>query len=111
MTVQHAGLAAGRWNELTLCEQLGNIGSEIGRAISAGKRNNDKRKEDALKRAFELFDLTAADQRWKGSKRREVLRSRELTSDFFYGDNEYNQTAALVENYFMQFAMAARINR
>ncbi len=28
----HAGLAAGRWYQMTLVEQLANIGSEVGRA-------------------------------------------------------------------------------
>lgn len=28
----HAGLAAGRWGEMTLVAQLANIGSEVGRA-------------------------------------------------------------------------------
>ena len=31
----HAGLAAGRWHTLTLNEQLGNVGSDVGRAIRA----------------------------------------------------------------------------
>jgi hypothetical protein len=29
----HTGLAAGRWQTLSLCEQLGNIGGEFGWAI------------------------------------------------------------------------------
>jgi len=28
MSYKHQGLAAGRWNELSLLEQMGNIGSE-----------------------------------------------------------------------------------
>ena len=37
--VQHRDMAAGRWHELTLAEQLGNIGSEVSRAIRWGPRN------------------------------------------------------------------------
>jgi hypothetical protein len=29
----HQNLAVGRWFEMTLAEQLGNVGSEVGRAI------------------------------------------------------------------------------
>jgi len=38
----HAGLAAGRWFELTLMEQLGNIGSEVGRATRAKAQGNEQ---------------------------------------------------------------------
>jgi hypothetical protein len=31
MPHQHAGLAAGRWHTMPLVEQLGNVGSEVGR--------------------------------------------------------------------------------
>jgi len=34
MTAMHRELAAGRWFELSLVEQLANIGSEIERTIS-----------------------------------------------------------------------------
>src|SRR3970040_2441422 len=72
----HSGLAA-RWGTLTISEQLGNVGSEVARAIRAHSGANIARFESALARALELFDLTAADQRWRGPRRREVLRARE----------------------------------
>jgi hypothetical protein len=34
--IQHRDLAAGRWWQLTLAEQLGNIGSEVSRATMDG---------------------------------------------------------------------------
>ena len=39
MSVQHHELASGRWNELSLIEQLGNVGSEIERALKWKKKN------------------------------------------------------------------------
>ena len=33
MTYQHKDLAAGRWKELPLFEQMSNIGSEVERAL------------------------------------------------------------------------------
>ena len=34
MTYQHKQLASGRWRELSLVEQMANVGAEVGRAIN-----------------------------------------------------------------------------
>ncbi|HUQ77957.1 MAG TPA: hypothetical protein VM427_03670 [Patescibacteria group bacterium] len=107
----HLGLADGRWATLSLAEQLGNIGSEIGRAISATKRNDSIRFESALSRGLELFDLTLADPRWRGVRLRELCRAREVACDFLVGPNAFDSTAASLDAYFTQFAFAARRNR
>ena len=107
---QHKDMAAGRWQTLTLCEQMGNIGSEVGRAVAAGKRGDIGRRESALDRAFELIDLTAADDRWQGARRREILRSREVLADSMFGQKIYAEPENL-EKYFFQFAMAARTGK
>ena len=73
----HERLAGGRWMELTLMEQLANVGSEVDRAIRAAASGRVERRDRAIERALELFDLTAADDRWRGPPRREVLRARE----------------------------------
>ncbi len=57
---EHKDLAAGRWKTLTFAEQMGNIGSEVERAIRAHTAGRTDRFEPALRRALELFDLTAA---------------------------------------------------
>ncbi|MBA3679023.1 hypothetical protein H0W80_02440 [Candidatus Saccharibacteria bacterium] len=105
--VQHVSLANGKWQELNLSEQLGNIGSEIGRAIHS-KNNIDKK--SATLRAMELFDLSLADKRWYG-RGSELARAREVSADYLIGDNQYNTTPESLENYFMQFALSARLNR
>lgn len=107
----HVGLAAGRWQALTLAEQLGNIGSEVGRAIRAGERHHEQRFSGALDRALDLFDLTLADPRWKGHRLREIARAREVTCDFLVGDNDYGSTTGSLDGYVLQFAFAARRNR
>lgn len=38
---RHKSLVAGRWQELSLVEQMGNIGSEVGRTLNA-KDETDK---------------------------------------------------------------------
>lgn len=106
---QHRSLAAGRWWELTLAEQLGNIGSEVSRAARWADRN-PKLAEGALFRALELFDLTLQDPRLKLSRPRlrEVARAREVVADFFAGPNQYGSTGASLQRYFDAFAIAAR---
>jgi hypothetical protein len=103
----HASLAAGRWQQMTLVQQLANIGSEVGRACLAKSAGNEPRFRAALDRGLELFDLTLADERWHG-RRREIARTREVVCDFLVGDNEYRSSAESLDRYFLPFAVAAR---
>ena len=106
----HTSLADGRWQTLGLMEQLGNIGSEVGRALRAKTQGNQQRLTAALDRALELFDLTVADPRWR-FRLREILRAREVVCDFLVGDNDYCSTAESLDDYFTTFALAARRSR
>lgn len=112
MTVEHRDLASGRWVLLSLAEQLGNIGSEISRAI-AWRSKNAGLSERALHRALELFDLTLADPRLlqNPARLREVARAREVTADFLAGPNQYGSTAVSLQKYFDAYALAARMRR
>jgi hypothetical protein len=107
--VQHRDLAAGRWWELSVAEQLGNIGSEISRASRWTGRNEDMAR-GALERALELFDLTLDDPRHRQSvaRLREIARAREVVADFFAGTNQYQTTAAGLQRYFDAYALAVR---
>jgi hypothetical protein len=107
----HADLAAGRWSELTLAEQLGNAGSEVGRAIRARASGNSARAGAALARALDLIDLTLADPRHSEARLREIARAREVTCDYLAGDNVYGSTDASLERWFMAYAVAARRGR
>jgi hypothetical protein len=104
----HTGLAAGRWAALTLAEQLANVGSEVDRAISAWAARRSDRFDRALARALELFDLTARDDRWRGHRRREILRSREEFCRLFFDDDPQPVAARTLSAYFLRFAVLAR---
>lgn len=107
--VRHKDLAAGRWFTFTLCEQLGNVGSEVGRAVKWLRAGDMAKRDSALERAFELLDFTIQDPRWRKERRlKEILRSREVLADVFYGDNEYKSSPEAMEKYFYHFAVAAR---
>jgi hypothetical protein len=108
---QHSDLAAGRWFELTLDEQMGNIGAEVGRAINWKNTGNSEQEIKALHRALELFDLSLQDRRWDFPKLKEIARAREVVCDFLVGDNEYNGDDRSLNDYFAKFAIAAQARR
>lgn len=97
-----------KWAQLTLFEQMGNIGSEVGRTMNALRRGDDASAQGAFYRGLDLIDATA--EAWSTDKRtrkRELLRSREL----FAAAVEAGKPDINLENYFMQYAIAARIGR
>jgi hypothetical protein len=108
----HRDLAVGGWWELSLAEQLGNIGSEISRA-ERWKTRNPEISRGAFFRALELLDLTLADPRLRHSRPRlrEIARAREVVADYFFGPNQYGSTAASLQKYFDGFALLARLQR
>ena len=106
---QHRELAEGRWWTLSLFEQLGNVGSEVSRAIRWTTRNPEMAR-GAFYRALELMDLTLADprHRQRPARLREMARTREVMVDFFAGSNQYGSHAIGLQKYFDAFALAAR---
>ncbi len=107
MTV-HAELAAGRWNTLSLAEQLAHVGSEVDRTIRAWEAHRSDRFDHALERALELFDLTAQDRRWRGHRCREILRVREEFCRLFFSDDAPPDSARGLTAYFLHFGVLAR---
>ncbi len=106
MAFIHKGLAAGKWQKLSLAEQLGNIGSEVLRA----SRNKDENiLSGPAERALELFDLTLDDPRWSG-RYMEISRAREVFCDAVYGGKLYGSSLKDLVPYFDNFAIAARKN-
>jgi len=107
---QHKQLANGRWQKLSLIEQLANIGSEVSRACN-WQNKDEKIFQSAVERALELFDLTLEDPRWK-NRLREIARAREVFLDAaIFGGKEYKSSLKDLERYFFQFAVASRLNK
>jgi len=104
MNAGHPALASGRWFELSLAEQLGNVGSEYERALK-WRQQKDARFQNAFDRFLELLDLTVADKRYSFIRKRELLRIRETAC------TELTQTTDSPTNlsdYFYHFALLAR---
>ena len=110
MSFQHHELASGRWNEMSLVEQLGNIGSEVERALKWKKKNNPDYCMRAFERALELLDLTL-DCPKNRLRLKEIARTREILVDFFYGENQFSTSGESLSAYFLRFAWAARRTR
>lgn len=104
----HKGLAGGRWAEFSFDDQMGHVGSEVERAIRAHEQGLTERFDSALVRALELFDLTVADERWRGARRREVLRAREEFCRLFSSEDVPNRSAEELKEHFLEFGIAAR---
>lgn len=92
-----------KWQSLTIFEQMGNIGSEVGRAFSAKQRGDQASMLAARDRGLDLLDATAEQlAREKSPRLREVLRAREQFSEL---------EDPTLESYFMNFAIVARLRR
>ena len=107
---QHKELAAGRWGEMSFCEQMANIGSEISRALNWRKKNNDAYCQKAIYRALELLDLTLSSVK-TFSRYKELARLREAIVDYFYGTNQFSSSEILWRKYFDHFNYAASIEK
>lgn len=103
--------AATRWSTYSIAEQMGNIGSEVERAIRAFDAGHHRRFDSALARALELFDLTASDRRWGFYRRREILRAREEFCRLFFDAAPPEGSAEGLTKYFLAFGLAARSGR
>jgi hypothetical protein len=96
---------------MNIFDQMGNISSEVGRSFSAKRRNDNDDCLQAVRRAIDLFDATISTLITKKSpKSKEVLRAKEVyLTAILSNTDEVGQDPGL-ERYFMQYAVAARLN-
>ena len=95
---------AERWSQLSLIQQLGNIGSELSRARHWEIQKDRVSRDQALERALDLLDLTLGDKRFR-SRLKEPARLREVVGDWFSGKQEYDISPERLEAYFTSFAL------
>ncbi len=96
------------WIKMDMFNQMGNIGSEVGRAMSAKRNGKTDRMNGAFRRGLDLIDFTAG--LWaahKSPRTRELLLAREM----FARSVTTDEVDATLEAYFMQFALAARLQK
>jgi hypothetical protein len=101
-----------RWAKLDIFNQMGNIYSEVGRSFKTQGQENSKDHEEAVSRAIDLFDVTVRILIAKKSpEAKEVLRAKEQFLDLAVSDKPTPESIQSLDRYFMQFAVAARLNR
>ena len=107
MIVHHKELASGRWEKMSLCEQMANIGSEVNRALNWQKKGKKELSLKAAARSLELLDLSL---NTKGAfpRTKEIARVREAVVDYFYGSNQFSSSDVLWRKYFDHFNYLAR---
>ena len=102
MEFQHKELAAGRWAQMSLAEQMLNIGSEVSRANRWKSKGNEDQCHRAADRALELVSLTIdAHKNHAGLK--ELCRLYEVMADYYYGKNTYQTDPDALQRYFDVF--------
>ena len=108
LKLSHPELADGRWAKMPFSLQMGNIGSEVSRAINSKKRGNTKRMEHAATRAIELFELSIDCNSKDSAKLKELCRGKEEFCDYIFGDNTFNTDPTKMVRYYDQFVSLAR---
>lgn len=96
------------WAKMDEFNQMGNIGSEVGRALSAKRQGKAERMQAAFHRGLDLIDETTS--LWAKAKKpglKELLYARELFAESIVADTDNSW----LEEYFMQFAIAARLRQ
>ena len=99
----HHQLTQEKWSTLVEPQQILNIASELNRAKGWLEKNNKINKNHILERVFELIDLTSSDPKWRGNKRRELLRYREHLGEFYVDSNNSVDYFHLLLKKLLQF--------
>ncbi len=92
------------WARQDIFWQLGNIGSEVGRAFAAKHNGNQKRMMSAFYRGIDLLNATIESWVKQGKSPYELLIAREQFAKSILTDEEDDT----LEKYFMDFAIVAR---
>lgn len=99
-----------KWQKMDVFNQMGNIGSEVGRTVKAlaGDRSHDA--QAAFYRGLDLIDASLDSPEFKNvSRKQELARAREQFAQVYIDEDE--KLGRLLEDYFMQFAIAARMRK
>ena len=97
-----------KWLAMDIFNQMGNIGSEVGRALSAKRRGDEISMLGAYYRGLDLIDTTVGGLvAQKSPRTKEVLRAREEFSNAIMTDKIDDS----LEAYFMNYAIVARMQR
>lgn len=95
------------WAKMPILLQMGNIGSEVSRALKWQAKGRSDRMNTAIDRALELFDWTIAAQQ-HASILREILLAREEFCQYFFDGQDFQVDPEKMLNYYNGFVMMSR---
>ena len=107
----HSPEAHARWLDESITYQMGNIGSEVSRALKWTAKGNQKRADAAIDRALELFDFTIEANRGNASRLKEVLVAREEFCDYFFAGNSWGTKPEQMQKYYDGFVMMEQLRK
>lgn len=93
---------AQRWFQMSVGDQISNIGSEVFRALRYKKSADEDKKQAFYNKAIELLNLSQQDPKNK-HRIGELEFCKEELTDFFIGNNEYNTTEVMLHRYYDAF--------
>ena len=96
--------ACADWLARPIAYQMGNIGSEVSRALKWRERN-PARSEKAVDRALELFDLTIEANLENHARLTEILKARDEFCDYFFANNSHHTDTSKMQKYYDGFAI------
>ena len=95
-----------RWHAYSFYVQMGNIASELSRAVNFDKKGDSTHMTASLLRLLELIDTTIRDP--KNRRRlRELCRFKEVVADWYAGTCVYSIPRKTLRQYAMDFALLA----
>ncbi len=107
----HSAEARDKWLSESITYQMGNIGSEVTRALKWTAKGNKKRADAAVDRALELFDFTIEANRKNRPRLMEVLVAREEFCDYFFAGNSWGTKPEQMQKYYDGFVMMEQLRK
>ena len=101
----HSTEARENWLKQPITYQMGNIGSEVSRALKWTAKGNQPRAEKAIDRALELFDFTIEANVKNHPRLTEILKARDEFCDYFFNHNSYHTDPAKMQKYYDGFVV------
>lgn len=98
-----------RWEEFSLAQQIGHVGSELLRAKHSEEKDDLPNRSRSLERALELVDFILADRRWT-LRLKELTRLREVLAVWYCGRKDYAIRSDELVKYCTQLALVSKIN-
>ena len=106
----HSEDARKDWLARPIAYQMGNIGSEVSRALKWSEKGNQARANKAIDRALELFDFTIEANLKNHARLTEILKAREEFCDYFFNQNSHQIDPRKMQKYYDGFVMMTRLS-